>query len=271
LIIGKLFVRRLIMKKALKWIGIGICALVVLLLAGVTFFGGATTRVAVNTFGPTLLGVPISLEGASFRPLAGKLTLTKLHIGNPKDFKTPALFDVDKVEIEIKPKSLLSKVIHIRKIIIAAPHITYETSRHGSNIGTLTKQLESGKKKPEEKTKGTKFVIDELIITDAEVDVSMSAAGGHAIPIKIGKIELKDIGKEHGGVTLSDAIAIAVTTVAGNIETAALNADGLIDSGANAIGTGAKAVGDTVVDSASSVVKELGALLGADKNADAKK
>jgi len=265
------------MKKALKWIGIGICVLVVLLLASVTIFGGAMLKGAVNKFGPKMLGVPITLEGASFRPLAGKLKLTKLHVGNPKEFNTAALFDVDEVDVELKPLSLLTQTIKIRKITVAAPHITYETSLRGSNIGALTKQLEGGTKTPEEKTAGAKeqkggkkVIIEKLIVTDAQVDVSVTAANGHSIPVKIGKIELDDIGKERGGVTLSDAVLIIAGTVIGNIENASLGGGGLIESGAQMIGTGAKAVGGTVVDGASSVVKGLGELLGTDKNADAK-
>jgi hypothetical protein len=82
------------MKRVLKWVGIGICVLVLLFVAGLTTIGGAMVKSAVNTFGPAVMGVPVRLQGASFRPWSGKLSLNTLHVGNPQGFKTPALLDL---------------------------------------------------------------------------------------------------------------------------------------------------------------------------------
>jgi len=46
------------MKKTLKFIGIAIVVLVVVALVGVTIFGGAMVKSAVNNVGPAVLGVP---------------------------------------------------------------------------------------------------------------------------------------------------------------------------------------------------------------------
>jgi uncharacterized protein involved in outer membrane biogenesis len=241
------------MKKALKRIGIGICVLLVLLLVGVSLFGGAMVKAAVNGLGPVVLGVPVTLEKATFRPLSGKIRLTKLHVGNPKDFKTPALFDLDDVEISLNPRSLFSNTIVLHKVNVVAPHITYEVSLLGSNIGALEKQL-GGAKKPEEKG-GKKVIIEELTVTDAQVNVSITAAGGHAVPVKIGKIEVKDVGKEQGGVTFADATLIIVSTIIGNIDNAAKGTGGLV-------GSGASAVGGVLTNGASSIISGVGSLLG---------
>lgn len=256
------------MKKALVSIGIGICVLVVLLLVGLTFFGGSMVKGAVNGFGPSVMGVPVTLEEANFRPLAGKIKLTRLHVGNPKGFKTPALFELGEVDIELNVKSLFSDMIVIHKIAVVAPHITYERGLLDSNFGALTKQLDLKRdKKPKKGDK--KVVIDELVVTDPSLNVSITAAGGHAIPIKLGKVELKDIGKEHGGVTFADAMKIIFSVITSNVENAVMGAGDLLGSGAKAIGTGAKAVGSgamavggAVVGGASSVVKGIGGLVG---------
>jgi uncharacterized protein involved in outer membrane biogenesis len=254
------------MKKILKWIGIGICVLVVVLLVGLTLFGGAMVKAAVNGFGPVLLGVPVSVEKATFRPLSGKIKLTKLHVGNPKDFKTPALFDLDDVEISLNPRSLFSNTIVFHKVTVLAPHITYEVSLLGSNIGALEKQLGGDAKKSDKKV-----IIEELTVTDAQVNVSITAAGGHAMPVKIGKIEVKDVGKEQGGVTFADAVMIIMGTITGNIENAAKGTGGLVGSGASAVESGAKAVGGVLTNGASSVISGVGNLLGGEKKADEKK
>lgn len=267
------------MKKALKWTGIVAGVLVVLLLAGLTMFGGAMVKGAVNGFGPALMGVPVTLEKATFKPLAGKIKLTNLHVGNPKGFKTPALFDLGEVDIELNSRSLFSDTIEIHKISVVAPHITYEKSLLGSNFGELMKQLGGGKaKKPDEKDSetqdkggGKKVVIDELVVTDPALNVSVTAAGGHYVPVKLGTVQLKDIGREHGGATFRDAIALIFTVITSNIENAVTGAGELIGSGAKAIGDGAQAAGGAVVDGASSVIKGVGGLFGGEKKTEGKK
>ena len=265
------------MKKILKWVGIGICAFIVLLLAGLTILGGTMVKNAVNTFGPTVIGVPVTLEKASFMPLAGKIKLTKLHVGNPEGFKTPALFELDEVDIQLDVTSLTKNIIVIHRIAVIAPHITYERGLFDSNFGALTKQLEGKtEKKPEEtatneeaQESGKKVVIDELIITDPVLNMSLTATGGKAIPLKLGKVELKDIGKERGGVTFVDAMEIIFSVITSNIENVVLGAGNLfkpsakaVGGGAKVIGSGAKTVGDTLGKGASSLTKGLNSLLG---------
>lgn len=256
------------MKKALKWIAIGFCAFFVLLLAVLMMFGGPLVKVGVNEFGPALLGVPITLEKASFDPLAGKIKLTKLHVGNPKGFKTPALFDLDNVDIEFRVKSLFSDTIVIHKITVVAPRITYEKSPGGSNVDELMQKVQgSTNKKPAKETadkvaqKGAKkVIIEELIITDLALNVSVTAADGHCIPVKFSRIKLNDIGKEQGGVTFPDAISIIVNSITGNIGSSVLGTGEMLNSSAKAVFNGA-----------SSLIKGVGGLFGNDKKTDEKK
>lgn len=265
------------MKRILKWTGVVICVLAVALFVVVALLGGTMVKSAVNEFGPMIMGVPVTLEKASFSLIAGKIKLTNLHVGNPKGFRTPMLIDVEELNIELKSRSLFTDTIVIHKIVVVAPHITYEKSLLGSNFSTLLKQLE-GTTKPAETTPvpepakgGKKVVIEQLIVMDPELGVSITAAGGHYIPVKLGRLDLKDIGKEHGGVTFADAIGIIFSVITSNIENAVLGAGDLIGSGAKAIGHGVVAVGGAVVDGASAVIKGVGGLFSSDKKADEKK
>ncbi len=260
------------MKKALKWISILICLLVILLAAAVTLFGGAILKGSINRFGPALTGVPVTLEQASFKPFSGKIKLTNLHVGNPNGFKMPALLDLHEMEIEINVKSLLSDTIVIHKIAMVSPHITYERSLLGSNIDELQKHLQAGARKPGEKASepkaqkgGRKVIIDELLVTDPELDVSIVAAGGYSIPMKLGRVELRDIGRKQGGVTFADAIAIIASVITSNVDNAAAGAGNLLGSGAQAIGNGAQTVGGAAVHGASSVIKGVGKFFGSSK------
>lgn len=252
------------MKRVLKWAGIGIVGLLVLLLAGLMMFGGAMIKGAVNGFGPVVMGVPVTLQKAIFRPLTGKVRLIGLHVGNPEGFKTAALFEMGQVSIDMDPMSLFRETIVIHRIEVVAPQITYERGLLDSNFGVLQAQLE-GAPDPKEKSDdtkkkkgGRKIVIDELIVTDPSLNVSVKAAGGYFIPVKLGKVELKGIGRDHGGVTFADAISIIFSVITSNVENAVLGAGHLIGEGGKLIGEGVMTVGGAVIGGASSVVEGVG-------------
>jgi uncharacterized protein involved in outer membrane biogenesis len=269
------------MKKALKWTGIVVVVLVAVLLGVAALCGGRMVCQGVNAFGPQVLGVPVTLEGATFRPLAGTIKLRNLQVGNPQGFNTPALFDLGAVNLELNSRSLFSDTIVIHKVEVVAPHITYEKSLRGSNISALMKQLQGAEKKaaeqpaaaktPAQPGPAKKVVIEELVVSDPALNVSITAAGGHYVPVKLGRVEIKDIGKEHGGATFADALAIVISVITGNIENAVAGAGDLLVSGAKGLGQGAQAVGGTVGDGASAVIKGVGGLFGGDKKNGGKK
>jgi hypothetical protein len=268
------------MKKILKYATLALAAILFLALAGITLFGGAVIKRGVNTFGPAVMGVPVTLADASLRPFSGKARLTKLHVGNPEGFKTPALFTLGDVDIELNVRSLFSDTIIIHKIFINAPEITYERGLLSSNFGKLLKQLEGGDKGAETAGKagapakedaggGKKVIIEELVVRDPRLNVSVTAAGGHYIPVALGQVEIRDIGKKSGGATFADAIRIIFSVLTQNIENAVAGAGDLVGSGVKAVGgaagEGAKALGGAISEGASAVGKTLGGLLGGKK------
>ena len=246
------------MRRRGKIVAGGLAALVVALLVGVILFGGAIIKGAVNRGGPALLGVPVTLERVWFRPLVGQIRLYHLRVGNPEGFKTPSLFELGRVDVDLQVRSLLRDTIVIRRIEVVAPRITYEKSLVGSsNIGALMKHLEGDapdaeQGEPAAEEGGKKVVIDHLVVTDPELRVTITAAGGHALPIKLGDVEMKDLGRgEGGGVTLARAIRMVFRVLFSNIENAVLGVGELVGSGVKAVGHGA-----------ASAIKGVGNLLG---------
>ena len=55
-------------RKAWKITGLTILAVVVFVVLGLVLAGGTFIKGAINTFGPSVLGVPVKLEDASFMP-----------------------------------------------------------------------------------------------------------------------------------------------------------------------------------------------------------
>ena len=102
--------------------------LVVLVAIGliINYFGGKLIRQTVNVVGPTALGVPVSLDEAHFHLLRGHVKLKGLKVGNPEGFKTDGIFELGELSVDLNVRSLASGLIHIRKITVDAPKITYE-------------------------------------------------------------------------------------------------------------------------------------------------
>ena len=243
------------MKKILKVLG-WLLVLVVLLVALVVFgFGGPLITLAVNHIGPHVLGVPVTLQGASFAPLKGDLTLTGLHVGNPAGYKTAGLFELSLLQVDLDMASLFKKVMVIREIRIEAPEITYERSLQNSNIGQLLDQLSSKESAaaPKKKEGGKKVVIRKVTISGARVHASITALGGNAMLLPLPPISLANIGgtgEEAKGVTglealrnIIGAVFTAVTDVvtgAGKLAVDGVKAvGGVATDSVKAIGTGA--------------------------------
>lgn len=281
------------MKKAARWIAIGVPGLLVVAAVGLSLFGGAMIKGGINTFGPAVMGVPVTLERATFRPFSGRVQLTKLHVGNPEGFKTPALFELGDVDVELNARSLFGDTIVIHAILVNAPEITYERGLLASNFSKLLDQMQGGGKpadarmpeeQPEQKPAGggKKVIIETLVVRDPKLNVSITAAGGHYIPVALGQVEMKDIGRKSGGATFADAMKVVFSVLTQNIENAVTGAGDLIGSGVKtagkaagegvkaaggALSDGAAAAGGAISEGASAVGKTLGGLLGGKKDA----
>jgi uncharacterized protein involved in outer membrane biogenesis len=251
------------MRKILKWVGWTLVTLILLLVLGVVFVSGPLIKHVVNTAGPRLLGVPVTLQKAAFSPFTGRLTLQGLYVGNPAGFKTPGLFELDTLDIDVDMTTLFKPVVVITEIRIAAPEITYEWAIKDSNIGALLDQLSSKDAAPEPTPaapaavpateSGKKVVIAKLTISGARVHATAKVLGGHAAVLPLPVIELANIGgedKDAQGVTLVEALRKILGAVLTGVTKVVAGAGHLAVDGVKAVGgvavDGVKAVGASV-------------------------
>lgn len=223
------------MVRTLLWLVIALLVIATGLVATLFFQGGGAIKSAVNNFGPSMLGVPVTLEDAELHPLRGHARLRGLHIGNPAGFQTPGLFDVSDVLVELDTLSLFGGTLHIRRIFIDAPRFTYERGEEGSNLDRVLEKL--GAKKGKSPTPGPgettnapvpppqtkpgkaekKIIIDELTISNAAVRAHLPVVG--ELPaIAIGSIVVRDVGKAEDGVTFQEALKSISKQVAAAID-----------------------------------------------------
>ena len=257
------------MKRAFK---VALTLFVVVLVAIVLIlnsFGGRLIQKTVNVAGPAALGVPVSLEKAEFHLLRGNVLLKGLKVGNPEGFKTDGIFELGQLTVDLNTRSLLSGVVHIRKILVDAPKITYERGLTSSNLGDLLAGLEkkpdpAGEETPEaeepapesapaKEAGGAKVIIDELVVSDAQLNVSLTVAQGLSAPLPLPTITLRDIGKESGGAGFMEVLQKVLGAILGAVTDVIKGSAKLLGDGAALVGDGALAVGGVAVDGAAAV------------------
>ena len=250
-------------------------------------------KTSVETIGPQVTGVAVTLEKVSLSLLKGELKLKGLVVGNPEGFSTPSAMSLGSFEARLNVKSLLSDKIIVEQVLIKAPEITYEGSLKGSNLSKLMEQIggdeepPAEEKKPEEKPQpkeqaegGKKVIINDLLIEDARVNLSISGLGGHAAPLPLPAIHLQDIGKEKDGASIPEVIGMvfgavfkAVTTVVtGSVNLVGKGAVAATGAAVEGVGKGVDVVGsaagkgvDAVSDGASKLVGGVKGLLGGEE------
>ena len=233
------------MKRKLRIVAIAFGALLLLLVAALLTFPGLMIKSAVNTAGPTLLGVDVKLDEATFRLLRGNMTLKGLFVGNPEGFNTRSLCEVGTITLDIEPSSLRTDTIIINEVYIDKPVFTYQKSLLESNLSKLLKSLEGkddGKEKKKEKEKkpektgGKKVIITKLTIKDPMVKLGIKGIPAGA-PIPLPDIVMTDIGKEKGGASPVDVIKKIFSSVLSLTTKIAVNpVKGVLKGGASAVG-----------------------------------
>ncbi len=259
---------------------IGVILLVLVIIVGIVLARvGTIIKTSVNTLGPQVLGVPVSLEHASFYPLKGEIRMRNLVIGSPDEekFGTNAIFRLGGLSVDLAMKDILAGDVHIRDITITGPEVWYQKTLTSSNIGRLLEILEEkyppndskDKDKPETKKGESKpVVIDHFLFDEGYIGSNLFI--GKKIPLL--KIELTDIGKDGAFmpgqivIILVKNILSSVVSLVANVGGAAVDAVGDVGGAAvDAVGTAGKAA----VGAVGSVAKGIGSLFGGSSDTNA--
>ncbi|MDM8536463.1 hypothetical protein QUF70_06915 [Desulfobacterales bacterium HSG17] len=249
---------------------------IVVLVAGIAFFTlsnlGPLVKKAVNTVGPQITKTDVKVDDVSISIFSGQATIKKFLLGNPKGFKSLQAMKVGSIYVDIDEGSITKNPIVINKIEIIAPEITYEKISGSDNFQTILKNVQksaksgntsSKKTTADKEQQGKKIVINDVIVKDGKVHLTMAALAGKEITAPLPDIHLKDIGKEKDGATPAQAFEQIFTSLYSKISADSVTKvfnDGLKqlgnlkDLGGAGLETGGAAA-KTAVDSASKSVE----------------
>ena len=252
------------MKSTLVKVLAGLAIVAVVALVALFLSLNTIVKNGVTAFGPEVIKAPIQLDGVSISAFSGAGELRGLVVGNPEGFKTPNAVKLGTASLQVKPMSLLGDKIHVQSIKADAAEITFEGSLSGSNLGKIQENVDAyvaALVGPADKSKSSgpskKLQVDELIISNAKINLSMTILGGKSATVPLPDIKLTNLGQGADGVTPAEVIKVVMKEVM--TKTTAAVSDFLSGAG-KALTDAAKNVGGAASDAAKSVTKGIGDL-----------
>ncbi len=222
------------MKKLMKFsVGIVVVLVVLVLVLVLTlpFTIGPIVKTAASVGGPKALGVPVSVGDVKLNPLAGSLTVSQVKVGNPEGYSQNDAFAVEKVEVALSIASLMSDTIVVKKILIDAPAISFESKDGKSNFDAMLANAkkssdEEKAKKPSDKKTGKKVVIEEFTLNGATLSFASGLTLGKALSLPLPPVTVKDIGKASGGTSFVEALTEVINAIVRGLSQAVSGAAG---------------------------------------------
>jgi len=168
----------------------------------------------------------------------GEISINRLGIENPNGFSNSEAFEVEKVLISIKKKSLNQDIIEIPLVLINNPEIIYEYNGKKTNFNVLKENIQnyqnngsniSQEKKSSKATDNKQvkdinnktpktFFIKELKIVDLEIKARVSSLKKDFLNKKIPLIVIKDIGSKSQGASPEFILERVILKVDDNLE-----------------------------------------------------
>jgi hypothetical protein len=144
--------------------------------------------------------------------LTGSARITGLVVGNPQGYQSPQAISASTIAVGVNPLTVLSDKIVLRSIYLESPEITFEGGLNGNNLSQIMANINATAK-----TGGTvttnaaapaassrKFELDDLLITGAKANVSLTDLGGKKMTLELPPIHLTNLGQNAEGITATD-------------------------------------------------------------------
>jgi uncharacterized protein involved in outer membrane biogenesis len=237
------------MRKSIKFLILGVVAVLVILGAAAFFFLGNIVKAGVERVGPMITKTDVQLDGAVISVFNGSGELKGFTLGNPEGFKTTNAIHVGSIGLKLKPSSVLDKKVVIHSIRVEAPEITYEAALGGSNIGQLLDNIKATASQSQgtsTNASGTQkaLEVDDFLITGGKIHVTASILGGQTATLPLPEIHLTNLGQRPEGITPAElsvkVFSELVDEVAKMVTKDAAKIGGAIGDKAKSLGTEAQ-------------------------------
>lgn len=250
------------MKKTIIRIALVLVVLLVVAVVAVFLSLNSIVKKGVETVGPQLTQVKITLGGVNISPLSGSGQLSELFVGNPEGFKSPSAIKVGDVKVAVDVGSVFGDTITINSIKITDPEITFEGGLGGNNISKILDNVTAatGGDKPAAKSEkvesakagGKKFVVKDIVVEGAKLHVSLTGFGAKEMTLPLPPLHIQNIGSPGNGVSAGELVKQILTPLLSSVTEA-------VKSGITNIGKG---VGEAGKDAGSQLNKTAEGIKG---------
>ncbi|MBM3874532.1 MAG: AsmA family protein [Verrucomicrobia bacterium] len=238
-----------------------LATVLVLVVVGVTVFLGSFTTEAFNRVAPGITGTPTKLGSARLQPWNGVGTLDHLRVGNPPGWQSETLASIERIHVEVDPRSLLRDTVVIRDVVIEGAVFNFETKIVSTNLGELLKQIERNvgprpDRAPSDSAAGERrFAVQRAVLRGAKVTLGV---GTSAVEVKMPDLELVDLGTPEKGLTAGQLATAATRQILSAVVSAVARSPGTLS-----------ASGGVAAEAAKEAAKQLGeglrSLIGREK------
>lgn len=214
----------------LKYIVFGLLAVIFIAAAVVVMYMENIVKNVVGKYGTEIVGTEVALQGFSLNPFQGTASIQGFTVANPKNYRTPYLFDLGGISVKMNTKSLFTDTIVIDDITVSKPVITYEMlSLNQNNIKQIQENLNKNtapavaQEKKESKSGSAassapakKVIIRKITIAEGEILAVTAVQGKESkIDVKLPAIVLTDIGADKSGK--GETVAASISKVISKI------------------------------------------------------
>ncbi len=191
----------------------------------------------VHKYGSEVTGTDVNLGGFKLSLKNGEASLKDITVANPKNYKSPYIFNLGEISAKVDIKSITKDVILIENVTIDKPTITYEmlsltqnnvaeiqnnVSNYGKSQDSKEPKAEAKEEKKAEETKdsGKKVVIKELLVNNGAIQVMANINGKeNSLSVPLPNIKINNIGEtsnnKDNGLSVATAISKVLNTILG--------------------------------------------------------
>jgi hypothetical protein len=165
------------------------------------------------------LGVPTTVGDVDLSLLGGEVTIRELAVANPEGFQTPHMMRLDRLNVRVRPGSLMEDAVEVEQFVIEGLDVYIEQKIGKSNVSVILGNLEKfgteggGEKK---EAGGKKLKVGHVQIRNVVAHVQVLPIGGQTstLTVKVPEILLDDVTSDSGGgVVIAELAARLVPAV----------------------------------------------------------
>lgn len=184
----------------MKKLIIGVLAIV--LIVGVALFSQLDTvvKTGVETAGPDVLSVDVSVGSVSISPFSGKVAVRDFAVGQPDGFGEGPLVSLGALDMKVETSTLMDEHIIIDEIIVDQPMFDARVVGNQSNFQVLQSKLETMGGDSSVDGQAVTLTIRKLAVRSPQISVSKDGILSVNEDIELADFTLTDLGTDEAGL-----------------------------------------------------------------------